>query len=86
MLWLAQEFVDAKYIALLADVSGRQVFNIIKIYKEQGMDGILAIKHNKQESKLMEYSDLIKKEVKDKPPSNIKESRKRISKLTRNKQ
>ncbi len=44
VLWLTQEFGDAKYIALLADVSARQIFNIIKIYKEQGMGGILALR------------------------------------------
>jgi transposase len=82
VLWLTQEFGDAKYIALLADVSARQVFNIIKIYKEQGMGGILAIQHNKQESKLMGFSDLIKEEFTDKPPSSIKEARERICKLT----
>ena len=82
VLWLTQQFEDAKYIAVLADVSVRQVFNVIKIYREQGMDGILAIQHNKQESKLMGFSDLIEKEFAEQPPSSLKEARDRIFKLT----
>ncbi len=82
VLWLTQECGDANYIALLADASARQVFNIIKIYTVQGMGGILAIQHNKQESKLMGFSDLIKEEFTDKPPSSIKEGRERICKPT----
>lgn len=82
VLWLTQQFEDAKYISFLSDVSPRQVFNIIKIYKETGMDGILTIQHNKQESKLMGFSDLIKEEFEFRPPSSMKEARDRILKLT----
>ncbi len=50
------------------------------------MGDILAIQHNKQESKLMGITEIIKEKFTDKPQSSIKEARKKIYKLTRIKQ
>jgi transposase len=82
ILFFTKKFDNANLIAELAGVSTGQVFKIIKIYNNLGIDGIKTIKHNKQKSKLMGFAELICREFKDKAPSSIKEARIIIYQLT----
>jgi transposase len=75
-------FDDAKTIAKIAGVSVRQVFQVFKIYKDSGLDGVANIKHHTQQSKLNGFADLICQEFRDKSPSSIKEARAIIYQLT----
>lgn len=82
VLWLTKKFNIARLIAEVAGVSERQVFNIVKIYNNSGLKGIMDIEHNKQESKLMGFVDLICHELNEKSPSSIKEAKGIIYQLT----
>lgn len=82
ILWLTQQFSNAGLIASIAGTPARQIFIVIKIYKEHGLDAVMGINHNKRESKLMGFSEVIKDEFKNSPPSSIKDARDRIVKLT----
>ena len=82
ILFLTKKFDNANLIAEISGVSTGQVFKIIKIYNNFGIDGIKTIKHNKQESKLMGFADLICHEFKNKSPSSIKEANMIIYQLT----
>jgi len=82
VLWLTRKIGTARLIAEITGVSERQVFNIIKMYNNSGLEGIMDIEHNKQESKLMGFSDLICYELSEKSPSSIKEAKEIIYQLT----
>jgi len=54
----------------------------LKTYESKGFLGLLDLKYKGQPSKLNEYSDKIKKDFTDNPPSTLSEARQRIIELT----
>lgn len=54
----------------------------LKIYKAKGFLGLLILNYKGQPSELNDYSDKIKKDFTDNPPSSLSEARQRIYDLT----
>jgi len=63
-------------------ISRATLSSYLKIYKAKGFLGLLELNYKGQPSKLNEYSDKIKKDFMDNPPSSLSEARQRIYDLT----
>lgn len=63
-------------------ISRATLSSYLKIYKSKGFLGLLELNYKGQPSELNEYSDKIKKDFTDNPPSSVSEARQRIYDLT----
>ncbi len=82
ILWFSLYFECANDIALAAGSSLRQVFSVLRLYEEGGIEVVMQIEHYRPTSELEGFSDLIQSEFTKNPPLSIKEARIRIQKLT----
>ncbi len=63
-------------------ISRATLSSYLKLYKAKGFLGLLELNYKGQPSELNEYSDKIKKDFTDNPPSSVSEARQRIYDLT----
>ena len=69
-------------IITICRITKATLSSYLKIYKAKGFVGLLALNYKGQPSKLNEYSEEIKKDFTDNPPSTLSEARHRIFELT----
>ena len=82
-LWFAsQSEFTAETIARYTGLSKRSIFEVIKTYKESGLEKVMELSPRRQKSELEGFSDLIKDEFDNNPPRSIKEAKIRIKELT----
>lgn len=71
-----------KEIEELADASSTLITKVLKIYTENGLEGVADVEHYCRESDLEQYRDIIVKHFKENPPASAKEAAAEIYKLT----
>lgn len=82
-LWFAnQSEFTAETIARYTGLSKRSIFEIIKTYKELGLEKVMELSPRRQKSQLEGFSELIKDEFDKEPPRSIKEAKIKIEELT----
>ena len=73
ILWLTTIIDNAVMISTISGASIRHVFNVLAMYKKNGLDCLLVIDNYKPLSELVQYGDLIAKELDENPPTSAKE-------------
>ena len=82
ILWFTTQCDSASQIAKFVGASVRHVFNVIEMYRTNGLRCVMEINYFKQVSKLEGFSDLIREEFEKNPPASVNEARIRIKELT----
>jgi transposase len=70
-------------IEALAGVSSTLITKVLKIYADEGLEGVGNVEHYFRESALEQYRDVIAKHFQENPPASAKEAAAEIYKLTK---
>lgn len=82
VLWLKSQGLPHKTISQLADITSTTLTRYLKCYRDQGMEGLLAINFNQPQSELEAYRDLLTSHFKENPPASAKQAMADIERLT----
>ncbi len=69
-------------IEKLAGVSSTLITKVLKIYADEGLEGVANVNHYLRKSELENYRDIIVKHFQENPPASAKEAAAEIYKLT----
>jgi transposase len=82
VIWLISEKYTRKQAALIAGVCIKSVKNYIRIYRNEGLDGLRALNYKGKTSKLSPQRESIEADFRANPPSSVKQAAIRIKTLT----
>ena len=83
VIWALSQKYSRPEAAKLADVCLKSVKNYIKIYRNEGLDGLLKLNYKAKTSQLAPHRISIETEFRERPPHSVKEASKRISEMTK---
>ena len=82
VLLLKNKGLPHKEIARLTDLSVNTITSYLKLYQQEGLDGIEEINFYQPKSDLVEYTTTISKYFEQNPPASINEAMGKIEEIT----